>query len=111
MTDFEKQTKEQWTKSLDVNLTSVFFLIQSISPLLAKAKNPSIINISSIYGSHAPDYDIYKNTGLNNPAGYSISKPHPKMNAPSTNFVRTYQMEDYMYRRFDLQLSERLMSH
>ncbi len=74
MTDFEKQTKEQWTKSLDVNLTSVFFLIQSISPLLAKAKNPSIINISSIYGSHAPDYDIYKNTGLNNPAGYSISK-------------------------------------
>ena len=36
--------------------------------------NPSIVNISSIYGTYAPDYSIYKDTKINNPAAYSVSK-------------------------------------
>ena len=73
-TDFKYQTKDVWQKALDVNLTSIFFLIQSLQSLLEKSKNASIVNISSIYGKHAPDYDIYHNTNINNPAAYSVSK-------------------------------------
>ena len=39
-----------------------------------KSKNASIINISSIYGVCAPDWDLYKDTEINNPAAYSVSK-------------------------------------
>jgi NAD(P)-dependent dehydrogenase (short-subunit alcohol dehydrogenase family) len=30
--------------------------------------------MGSIYGSIAPNWDIYKNTNINNPAGYNVSK-------------------------------------
>ncbi len=72
--DYDKQTEHGWNKAIEVNLTSVFFLIQSLHKIMKKTKNASIINISSIYGSHAPDYDIYSNTNIKNPAGYAISK-------------------------------------
>jgi NAD(P)-dependent dehydrogenase (short-subunit alcohol dehydrogenase family) len=39
-----------------------------------KSKNASIINISSIYGVNAPDWNLYQDTNINNPAAYSISK-------------------------------------
>jgi NAD(P)-dependent dehydrogenase (short-subunit alcohol dehydrogenase family) len=38
------------------------------------SKNPSIINIASIYGSHAPDWKIYEGTDMSNPAAYAVSK-------------------------------------
>ena len=73
-TDFKNQSMEAWNKCMDTNLTSVFFLIQKLHTLMLKSKNASIINISSIYGDHAPDKDLYKGTSINNPAAYSISK-------------------------------------
>ena len=73
-TPFEKQLIGPWKKAIDVNLTSVFFLVQALKKLLDKGTDTSVINISSIYGSFAPDFDIYKNTKLYNPAAYSISK-------------------------------------
>jgi len=73
-TKFDKQSIEAWNKSIEINLTSIFFLIQKIHKLLLKSKNASIVNISSIYGVNAPDWNIYKNTNINNPAGYSIAK-------------------------------------
>ena len=73
-TKFNKQSIEAWNKSIEINLTSIFFLIQKIHKLLLKSKNASIVNISSIYGVNAPDWNIYKNTNINNPAGYSIAK-------------------------------------
>ncbi len=73
-TSFDKQKVEPWKNSIQINLTSIFFLIQKIYKLMNKSKNPAIINISSIYGVHAPDWEIYKGTSINNPAAYSISK-------------------------------------
>lgn len=71
---YSKQTLSNWNKALNVNITSVFHLIKAIIPNLKKSSDPNIVNISSIYGIVAPNYEIYKNTKLGNPAAYSTSK-------------------------------------
>ena len=73
-TKFTKQSLETWRKAMEVNLTAPFHLIRDFSDKLNKSKNPSIINISSIYGFVAPDYEIYKNTQIHNIAAYATSK-------------------------------------
>lgn len=45
---------------VDGTLNSVFRCIKSVVPYMKKAKNGSIINISSMYGVISPDFGIYK---------------------------------------------------
>tara|TARA_B100000965_G_C19588572_1_gene756951 strand:+ start:1718 stop:2509 length:792 start_codon:yes stop_codon:yes gene_type:complete len=71
---FENQSFDAWNKCMQVNLSSIFFMIQKIYKSLEKSKKASITNISSIYGVVAPDWKIYENTNINNPAAYSVSK-------------------------------------
>lgn len=71
---FDKQSTTTFDRSLHLNLTSVFELSQSLSIIMGKFKGSNIINIGSIYGFLAPDLNLYKNTLINNPAGYSVSK-------------------------------------
>jgi len=71
---FEKQSLKIWQNSFDVNLKSVFEIIQALSKNLKKNSPSSIINISSIYGVYAPDLSIYKGTNMHNPASYATSK-------------------------------------
>lgn len=73
-THFEKQNNKIWSKELDVNLISVIEIIQNLKKNILKSKWPSIINLSSIYGIGKPQFQIYKNTNLNNQIGYSVSK-------------------------------------
>jgi NAD(P)-dependent dehydrogenase (short-subunit alcohol dehydrogenase family) len=73
-TDFENQTIETWRRALEVNLTAVFDLCQGLTKILKEEGNSSIINISSIYGSNAPDYSLYEGTEMSNPAAYGVSK-------------------------------------
>ena len=71
---FNNQTSDNWKDVFEVNLSSVFHLIKSLIPNLKKTKNPSIINISSIYGFIAPEWNLYKRTTFGNPAAYAASK-------------------------------------
>jgi NAD(P)-dependent dehydrogenase (short-subunit alcohol dehydrogenase family) len=71
---FEDQSLEAWRKAFDINLTAVFALTQSCRDLLLRSKHGSVINISSIYGMGGPVPELYKGTGLGNPAAYSASK-------------------------------------
>ena len=73
-TSFKNQNSKNWKKVFDVSLSSSFELIRSFYSLLKKRKKSSIVNISSIYGFMGPDWSMYKNTGIYNPAGYGISK-------------------------------------
>lgn len=71
---FEKQTTDSWNSCLDVSITAVFDLVQNLLPKLKKSNSASIINISSIYGVYGPDWSIYKNTKMANPAAYAVAK-------------------------------------
>ena len=73
-TIFEKQTIDTWRKAFEINLTSAFELSQGLLPLLKQSPNASIINIASIYGTLGPDWSLYTNTNMANPAAYSVSK-------------------------------------
>ena len=73
-TKFGNQSLETWNRAIEVNLTSVFDLIQGLLPCLSNAPSGSIINIASIYGSRAPDWELYQGTELGNPAAYAVSK-------------------------------------
>ena len=71
---FERQDIGTWRRAMEVNLTGVFALIQKCHPLLKKHNTGSVINIASIYGFLGPDMNLYKGTGLGNPAAYAASK-------------------------------------
>jgi NAD(P)-dependent dehydrogenase (short-subunit alcohol dehydrogenase family) len=71
---FEEQSIETWSRALEVNLTAIFHLCQGLTPLLKSAKGASIVNIASIYGAYGPDWRLYEDTKMSNPAAYSASK-------------------------------------
>lgn len=71
---FEEQTIDTWRRALEVNLTAVFHLSQQFSPLIKKSIGGNIINIASIYGICGPDWSLYENTKMSNPAAYGASK-------------------------------------
>ncbi len=74
VTDFEDQDIETWRRALEVNLTAIFHLSKGLVKKLKNSKSSSIINISSIYGMNGPDYSLYRETEMGNPAAYSASK-------------------------------------
>jgi NAD(P)-dependent dehydrogenase (short-subunit alcohol dehydrogenase family) len=71
---FEEQTVETWRRAFEVNLTAVFHLSKSFAPELRQSLKGSIINIASIYGEYGPDWGLYEDTSMGNPAAYSASK-------------------------------------
>ena len=71
---FEQQTIETWRRALEVNLTAIFDLCQGLTPLLKTAEGASIINIASTYGLCGPDWSLYEDTNMSNPAAYGASK-------------------------------------
>ena len=72
--DFKSQSIETWRRALEVNLTASFELCQKLSPLMTASEGASIVNIGSIYGVFGPDWQLYENTTMANPAAYSASK-------------------------------------
>ena len=71
---FQDQKAETWRKAMEVNLTSAFVLCQAAATFLAQGSRGSIINISSVYGVLGPDWRLYENTEMGNPAAYAVSK-------------------------------------
>ena len=73
-TSFKEQDLSTWKKALDVNMTSVFSLIQHCLPLLERSYSASIINISSIYGVAGQKMSMYSDMNYLTPAAYATSK-------------------------------------
>lgn len=73
-TPFEQQTVDTWRRAIEVNITAVFDLCKGLTPLLKVAKGANILNVASIYGLYGPDWRLYDETAMANPAAYSVSK-------------------------------------
>ena len=71
---FEDQSIDTWRRATEINLTAVFDLCQGLLPLMKNATGANIVNIASIYGSYGPDWSLYKDTELGNPAAYAATK-------------------------------------
>ncbi|MCB1099206.1 MAG: SDR family oxidoreductase [Verrucomicrobiae bacterium] len=71
---YEQQASNTWNRVLEVNLISVFDLCQRLTPLLSSSCHSSIVNIASIYGQYGPDWSLYADTTMSNPAAYAASK-------------------------------------
>jgi len=75
----EEQELENWEQIIKVNLTGTFLCSQTVGLIMAKQGKGSIINLASIYGLVAPDFNIYKEASyagkkMGNPAAYAASK-------------------------------------
>ena len=71
---FEDFSLDVWNKSLELNLTAVFFCCQEFGKIMARQKKGVIVNISSIYGISGADQRIYGSSKLNSPVSYATSK-------------------------------------
>jgi NAD(P)-dependent dehydrogenase (short-subunit alcohol dehydrogenase family) len=71
---FEDQSIDTWRRATEMNLTAVFDLCQGLLPLMKNATGANIVNIASIYGSYGPDWSLYKETEMGNPAAYAATK-------------------------------------
>ena len=71
---FDKQSASSWKRAIEVNMTAVFEICQGLSDELSASGKGVILNIGSIYGSNAPNWELYKDTNMSNPAAYAVSK-------------------------------------
>jgi NAD(P)-dependent dehydrogenase (short-subunit alcohol dehydrogenase family) len=71
---FEEQSIDTWRRATEINLTAVFDLCQGLLPLMKNAMGANVVNIASIYGSYGPDWSLYKDTEMGNPAAYAATK-------------------------------------
>lgn len=65
---------EDFKQNVDSNLGGYFLCSQQIAKYFVKQGYGNIINISSIYGVIAPEFEIYKNTDMTMPVEYSVIK-------------------------------------
>lgn len=68
-------TDEQWETGIDGTLNSVFRCVREVIPHIEKSEAPRIINVSSMYGVVAPDFNVYEDfQEMLNPPHYGAAK-------------------------------------
>ena len=71
----ENMTDDDWATGVDGTLGSVFKSIREIIPYFKSQKSGKIINVSSMYGMVAPQFEIYNDhPGFLNPPHYGAAK-------------------------------------
>ncbi|WP_343616079.1 SDR family oxidoreductase [Flavobacterium sp.] len=71
----ESMTDEDWTIGIDGTLNTVFRCIREIIPYFKKNNGGKIINVSSMYGIVAPQFEVYnKFENFLNPPHYGAAK-------------------------------------
>ncbi len=71
----EKMTDEEWENCIDGTLNSVFRCTRGIIPYFKKNGSGKIINVSSMYGMVAPDFEVYNDfPAFLNPPHYGAAK-------------------------------------
>lgn len=63
-----------WAATSATNSLGLFAITKTCAELMVRQGSGSIINIGSIYGVVGPDFKIYGDTGMTNPAFYAYDK-------------------------------------
>ena len=72
--EIEKVSNRSFIKNLDIQLVSFFNVVKIVAKHMKQHNQGSIISFSSIYGSLANDFNLYKNTQISPPVAYSAIK-------------------------------------
>lgn len=66
---------ESWQKNVNMHMNSYCLITRDVAELMKEKRvRGSIINLSSIYGVVAPDFEVYSGTNMTSPAAYSAIK-------------------------------------
>jgi NAD(P)-dependent dehydrogenase (short-subunit alcohol dehydrogenase family) len=71
---FEDIEFHSWSKNVDIQMNSVFYICQKVLAQMKSQNSGSIINMGSIYGVVGNDFTIYEGTKLTSAAAYSAIK-------------------------------------
>ncbi|PCI99629.1 MAG: short-chain dehydrogenase [Flavobacteriales bacterium] len=71
---FEDIPFKSWEKNVSWQMNSYFYCMQKVLEIMKNKETGSFINISSIYGTIGPDFDVYDKTNMTMPAAYSAIK-------------------------------------
>ena len=72
--DYLNATHQDFMGCYTSGLIAPYSIIKNLLPRLYKSNNPSVINISSMYGLVSPNPEVYGDSGNNNPIGYGPTK-------------------------------------
>ena len=67
-------TEEEWETAMRINSTGFFLSCKIFGEQMRKQGFGVIVNISSIYGVVAPNFNIYEGTEMTSPANYAFAK-------------------------------------
>jgi gluconate 5-dehydrogenase len=70
----ETASLDQWTRHFTGGIYWPALLVKKLGPAMKENKLGTIINISTMYASVAPNPNLYEGTSFINPPGYSVAK-------------------------------------
>lgn len=71
---YEDVSVTDWEENIRLNLNSYYLTCHKASEIMKDQGGGSIINVGSIYGTQAPDFDIYTGTEITSPVEYAAIK-------------------------------------
>lgn len=115
----EKQTLEEWNKSISINLTGMFLLTKTLLPLLKKGTNAAIVNISSVSSEKAGGSISYctSKAGVDMLTKYmaqELGKYNIRVNSvnPAAVYTNIYVASgDYTQEEYDKWSEEKILSY
>jgi len=71
---FEDVTYEDFCQNVNMHLGGYFLITKEISKVMMKQNCGNIVNMASIYGFSAPNFEIYEGTDMTMPVEYAAIK-------------------------------------
>jgi len=71
---FEKVSFDSWKKNINDHLGGYFLSSRTAAEIMKEQGGGAIINLASIYGVTAPDFNIYEGTKMTMPVAYAAIK-------------------------------------
>jgi len=71
---FEDVTYEDFCENVNMHLGGYFLITKEVSKIMIKQNYGNIINMASIYGFSAPEFEIYEGTDMTMPVEYAAIK-------------------------------------